>query len=32
MFGDLKIIASKIPAMKELEDIETKLLPAPDED
>jgi hypothetical protein len=32
MFGDLKIITSKIPAMKELEDIETKLLPAPDED
>lgn len=32
MFGNLKVIANKIPAMKELNEIETKLLEAPKED
>ena len=32
MFGNLKVIANKIPAMKELNEIETKLLEAPQGD
>ena len=32
MFGNLKVIANKIPAMKELNEIETKLLEAPKEE
>jgi hypothetical protein len=32
MFGNLKVIANKIPAMKELNEIEAKLLEAPKED
>ena len=32
MFGNLKVIANKIPAMKELNEIETKLLESPKED
>ena len=32
IFGNLKVIADKIPAMKELNDIEAKLLTGPKED
>ena len=32
IFGNLKVIADKIPAMKELNEIETKLLTGPEED
>ena len=32
IFGNLKVIADKIPAMKELNEIEAKLLTGPDED
>ena len=32
IFGNLKVIADKIPAMKELDQIEAKLLTGPEED